>query len=82
MQKTNTAGNEQLDKVSEKPLSAQAEIISKLQAEAKAQARLEQSRVLPRQAGAAAHLISRYPWQSLLLASLATTLLIELVFAF
>ncbi len=83
MQKTNMANrkNETTHRLTEKPLSAQAELISKLQIEAKTQARLEQSKILPKSADGIAHLISCYPWQSLLISSLATTLLIELIFA-
>lgn len=69
-------------KINQKPLSSQAELISKLQIEAQEQAKLEKKKVLPKQAGSFTYLISRYPWQVLLVVSLVTTLLLELVFVF
>jgi hypothetical protein len=67
-------------KITQEPLSKQAQLISELQLEAKNQAKLEKKKILPKQVDNFAYLIIRYPWQVLLIASVLTTLLVELVF--
>jgi hypothetical protein len=56
------------------------DFLTKLQIQAKMQARLEKTRILPHQVDSLASFVGRYSWQSLLIASLITTILLEVVF--
>lgn len=56
----------------------QAQAIAKLQKEAKQQAKIEQQRILPKEVSGVARLINRYPWQTLLISSLLSTVLIKI----
>jgi len=55
------------------------DLINQLQLEAKRQAQLEKSRILPRDLGKLIRLIMYYPWLSILLLSFITTILIGLL---
>lgn len=61
-------------------LALQQEFITKLQKQAKIQSKLEKTRLLPRRIDSLASLVARYPWQTILLASALTTLLVEVIF--
>jgi hypothetical protein len=54
--------------------------LTKLQIQAEMQAKLEQRRILPHQVDSLASFVGRYSWQSLLIASLITTILLEVIF--
>ncbi len=56
------------------------DFLTKLQIQAKMQSRLEKSRILPHQADGLASFVGRYSWQTLLAASLITTILLEVIF--
>ncbi len=58
----------------------QAEFLKVLEKQAKIQAKLEQRPLLPRQFGALARLIARYPWQINLILSGLSAVLIELIY--
>lgn len=55
------------------------DLINQLQLEAKHQAQLEKSRILPKDFGKFIRLAMYYPWLSILLLSLITTILIGLL---
>ncbi len=69
----------QLD-FTQRELVLQQEFITKLQKQAKIQSKLEKNRLLPRRVDSFASLAARYPWQTILLASALTTLLVEVIF--
>ncbi len=56
------------------------QFVEKLQKQAKVQSQLERKRILPRKVDSLTSLIARYPWQTLLLLSLLTTIALEVFF--
>jgi hypothetical protein len=62
-----------------KSLSTQAQVIAKLQKEASRQAKIEQRHLLPKEVSSVAGLINRYPWQTLAISSLLTTIILKTI---
>jgi len=61
------------------PKKINTKLINTLQREARHQAQLEKNKILPNQFNWLAWLIMRYPWLSLLILSLFSAIIIELI---
>lgn len=61
---------------------SQKDFLTKLQTEAKQQAKLNQSRILPQELDGLTSFVGRYPWQVLLVSSGLTSLALEILKGF